>query len=204
MRTRCENPNYKEFYLYGGRGITVCERWRKGYEFFLEDMGTPPIGLTLERNDVNGEYSKENCRWTTTIEQANNKRNSAFIEFNGKKQTVIQWARELGIKAGTIYFRRQRGYSAEAALSPVAAPTKRIIHHSQDDDMSTLVNAPKPKAPIITPDAGNGNPPPPTQAAVVVGPTPDAGNGNPPPPTEDAVKIEPDAGNGNPPPPTED
>lgn len=117
MRTRCENPNYKEFHLYGGRGITVCERWKSGYENFLADMGERPDGLTLERVDVNKGYSPENCKWATKIEQANNKRNSAFLTLNGETMTVAQWATKLKMNASTLYYRRSKGYTAENILS---------------------------------------------------------------------------------------
>jgi hypothetical protein len=118
MRTRCENPKYREFHLYGGRGITVCERWKNGYEFFLADMGERPTGMSLERKRVNEGYSPDNCKWATDEEQANNKRNNVFIEFEGRRMTIAQWSRELGLKAGTVYFRHSKGWPPERILSP--------------------------------------------------------------------------------------
>ncbi|MDB6082232.1 MAG: hypothetical protein JWN43_113, partial [Gammaproteobacteria bacterium] len=117
MLTRCGNSNYKEFHLYGGRGITVCERWKQGYEFFLADMGERPPGLTLERERVNEGYSPSNCKWATDEEQANNKRNNVVIELGGKRLTIAQWSRELNIKAGTLYFRASKGWPPERILS---------------------------------------------------------------------------------------
>ncbi|KPJ34748.1 hypothetical protein [Burkholderia multivorans] len=116
MRTRCENPKYREFHLYGGRGITVCERWRESFENFLADMGERPDGLTLERDRVNEGYGPENCRWATDQEQALNRRSNVRIEYQGRTQTISQWAEELNLNAGTLYDRAARGWPPERIL----------------------------------------------------------------------------------------
>lgn len=126
MITRCTNKNYKEFHLYGGRGITICDRWMQGYEYFLADMGERPDGLSIDRIDVNNGYSPDNCKWATNHEQANNKRNSAYIEYMGKKQTIAQWAEDIGIKAGTIYKRIYNGYTPEQALCETLHSGKKV------------------------------------------------------------------------------
>jgi hypothetical protein len=76
MFQRCHNPKAPNYHLYGGRGITICERWRgeSGFEHFLADMGPRPADCTLDRKDTNGNYEPNNCRWSTASEQAKNRR----------------------------------------------------------------------------------------------------------------------------------
>ena len=78
MINRCHYENYPERHLYGGRGITVCDRWRYSFENFLADMGVCPDGLSIDRKDSNGNYEPTNCKWSTSKEQANNRRKPQF------------------------------------------------------------------------------------------------------------------------------
>lgn len=97
MRSRCTNPKTAGYRQYGGRGITYDKRWDK-FENFLEDMGGAPDGFTLDRIDVNGNYCKENCRWTDMQTQQNNRRNNVF--FNGK--SLAEWSKEIGVPKSTL------------------------------------------------------------------------------------------------------
>src|SRR5690606_14083096 len=101
-KQRCTNPADDHWPDYGGRGIGMCARWLQSFENFLTDMGKRPDGTTLDRLDVNGDYSPENCRWATPIEQHNNKRINTFVEYDGKRQTIAQWSRETGIHPDTL------------------------------------------------------------------------------------------------------
>lgn len=79
MKERCLNPNHHAYNNYGGRGIKICDRWLLSFENFLEDMGERPIERTLDRVNNDGDYMKDNCRWATNIEQANNRRKRAIV-----------------------------------------------------------------------------------------------------------------------------
>jgi hypothetical protein len=101
MWQRCTNPNQARFKDYGAKGITVCERW-KNFAYFLEDMGDPPLGSSIERIDNSKGYSPENCIWANQKVQMRNTCRTRFIEFNGKKQCITDWAIELGITESSL------------------------------------------------------------------------------------------------------
>lgn len=118
MISRCTNPKYAQFSDYGGRGITVCSRWRSSFGCFLEDMGICAPGLSLDRYpNNNGNYEPGNCRWATRNEQAQNTRTSFLITFNGQTKALSEWSRTVGIRADTIRYRIVSGWSVDHALT---------------------------------------------------------------------------------------
>ena len=105
MQRRCNDKRSHGWKIYGGRGIKVCERWKSAISFY-EDMGLPPSKQhTLDRINSDGDYTPENCRWADRETQHNNTRRNIFIEYDGKKQTLSQWARELNVNKGRLYSR---------------------------------------------------------------------------------------------------
>lgn len=117
MINRCTNKNEPRYEDYGGRGITVCERWMDFMNFF-EDMGHPPDGFTIDRVDNNRGYEPGNCSWVTPLEQNSNRRNTRVLTVRGVTKTVTQWAVETGLKAETIAARVRFGWPPEKCLEP--------------------------------------------------------------------------------------
>lgn len=116
MKQRCLNEDSEGYRHYGGRGISVCDRWMT-FQNFIDDMGERPSGKTIDRIDVNGNYEPGNCRWATPVEQGNNRRSNVFIEFNGLKLTATQWAEKIGIGSKTIMYRLKNGWSVFDTLN---------------------------------------------------------------------------------------
>lgn len=120
MKTRCYNAESDAYDRYGGRGIEVCEDWKNSFVSFYEWAMANGYAdnLTIDRIDNDGNYSPENCRWSTKQEQNNNRRCNRMITYNGKTQNVAQWARELGLNRVTLQARLTRyGWSVEKAFS---------------------------------------------------------------------------------------
>lgn len=119
MIQRCYNKKFKHYSYYGGRGISVCDRWRFSFEAFFNDMGDPPTnGHTLDRfPNNNGNYELGNCRWATRKEQQRNNRGNCIIEYNGKSQCVSAWADEYGVPRSTIAGRLHRKWSLDRVFS---------------------------------------------------------------------------------------
>lgn len=116
MVQRCTNPNWINYHNYGGKGVTVCERWRT-FANFRDDMDTTfEKGMWLERVKNELGYSPENCRWSTPKQQQNHRTNNTLITHKGETLTVSSWAERLGVKRGVIALRHWRGWSPEECL----------------------------------------------------------------------------------------
>lgn len=113
MKDRCANENVEGYENYGGRGITVCERWLESFENFYEDMGKRPKNRSIDRENNELGYNKDNCRWATRQTQARNTRANTFIEWKGESKTMAEWSEITGISYTTIRSRNRRGWSAE-------------------------------------------------------------------------------------------
>lgn len=118
MRRRCEDPENIDYAYYGGRGITVCERWL-AFENFYADMGPRPTpDHQIDRIDNSGNYEPANCHWTTRIVNCNNRRDNVQIEWNGESLTIPEWARRTGLKEDAIYQRINKlGWPVQRALT---------------------------------------------------------------------------------------
>lgn len=115
MASRCNNPKNKRYKDYGGRGISIYERWNN-FENFYKDMGVKPKGKSLDRIDNDKGYEPSNCKWSTPTEQLNNTRKNIYIIYKGITKTVPEWGRYLGIKPCTIHTRIKREWSVEKII----------------------------------------------------------------------------------------
>lgn len=118
MLSRCYGANHERYPRYGGRGITVCDRWRESPENFYADMGPKPTpGHSLDRIDNDGPYSPDNCRWATPAQQRANTSTSRMLTHNGKTMSMSEWSEETGVHMSTLCQRLKRGWSVDRALT---------------------------------------------------------------------------------------
>lgn len=116
MKTRCSYKNASNFERYGGRGISICERWLS-FENFLEDMGDAPNGFQIDRIDNNKGYYPENCRWVSPSDNCKNTRRNVFLSYREKKMCIADWSVETGIPARTISYRVSCGMPIDEILN---------------------------------------------------------------------------------------
>lgn len=118
MKTRCENENHEWFHRYGGRGISVCERWNS-FENFYADMGpkpTPDHSIERENNDLG--YGPDNCRWATEKEQMNNRSNNVYFQYQGVRITKTQLAEKLGVSVDVLDTRLKHSPTLNGLIKP--------------------------------------------------------------------------------------
>lgn len=115
IRRRCLSKNEPLYRYYGGRGITISKEWGE-YRNFLRDMSPRPVGMWIERVDVNGPYSKENCKWATPREQGRNRRNNRLISINGEAKPLVVWCEIAGRRPNSVSRRLRRGLAPEEAI----------------------------------------------------------------------------------------
>jgi hypothetical protein len=123
MWQRCTNEAAENYRNYGGRGITVCDRW-KTFDAFYADMGIAPEGYSLDRINCNGNYEPGNCRWATNQQQAENRRTTVNIECDGAVNTMSAWAKQNGIPLSTVFNRLKQGWEPGKAVSQ---PSRRMV-----------------------------------------------------------------------------
>lgn len=120
MIARCERPSADRFKDYGGRGITVCSRWRHSFSTFLEDLGPKPSRLhSLDRIDTNGNYEPVNCRWATRGEQYISRRSTVMVEWGGERLPLLHAIASSGKSIHSYYRRRRKGLSPQAAFDVI-------------------------------------------------------------------------------------
>lgn len=125
LRGRCRNKNNPKYKNYGGRGIKVCERWEDFWNFY-DDMGKRPEGMSIDRIDVNGDYSPENCRWADTDTQENNRTTTRLVRIGGEVKSVKHWADYYGINTSTVRDRYFRGWDIVKAIT---TPARKGNYH---------------------------------------------------------------------------
>jgi len=123
---RCTNPKCSSWDRYGAKGVAVCKEWQTFENFKKWALKTGYKDyLTIDRIDSNGDYEPGNCRWATVREQANNKRKTIWIEYDGKRMPLSYWAESIGINYHTLYDRLYKfNWSVEKAFT---APVRRIM-----------------------------------------------------------------------------
>ncbi len=117
MKDRCLNPDCKYFKNYGGRGITICERWLTFENFFSDMVSKYQEGLSLDRINNNGNYCPENCRWTTAKTQMRNRRSNRKIQVGAEELCLNEIAEKIGMNSNTFHARLSRGWNVERAMN---------------------------------------------------------------------------------------
>lgn len=118
MKNRCTNPNVPSYHRYGGRGITICDRWVHSFQNFFADMGERPSAEhSIDRINNDGDYEPSNCRWATREEQQWNISTNHLVTINGETKPVAEWCASMGISHNAVRTRLWRGMDPKEALT---------------------------------------------------------------------------------------
>lgn len=118
LLNRCYDKTSPDYPAYGGRGITVCERWRTSFQSFLSDMGPRPHNKSsIDRENNDGGYEPNNCRWADSAQQARNKRNNHYVMINGQRKLLKEWCAIFGISTVSVYKRIRLGMNDVEAIT---------------------------------------------------------------------------------------
>lgn len=118
IKKRCNNKNNKNYHQYGGKGISVCEKWNNDYISFKDWALSHGYsdGLTIDRIDNNGNYEPDNCRWITIQEQSLNRSSNLLIEIDGETKPLSEWCKQYNLNYSTIYSRYHRGMDLRESI----------------------------------------------------------------------------------------
>jgi hypothetical protein len=117
MHRRCYYKNGEKYPIYGGRGISVCERWHRFTNFRDDMLESWFDGGSLERVNNDGKYEPGNVRWATVKEQCSNRRSNVFLEYKGERKTMLQWSLDLGMTYTSLKSRIRNGWSVDRAFT---------------------------------------------------------------------------------------
>lgn len=141
IKRRCLNQNEKDYPLYGGRGIKICDEWLDDFQAFISFVGPRPTAShQIDRIDSNGNYEPGNVRWATPQEQARNRRNNKIVEYQGRSMCLSEASALAGLKHSTVVSRLSRGATIEEALQPQNKHHRKVIKiHGEEIPLSEAV-----------------------------------------------------------------
>lgn len=123
MKQRCSNPRASHYEYYGGKGVSVCEEWKKSFSTFRDWALSNGYedGLTIDRIESDKDYCPENCRWVTHLKQMSNTTRNVMLTYQGETHSLSEWSRIVGVPYGTLKSRLRYGWSVERMLGGVTS-----------------------------------------------------------------------------------
>jgi hypothetical protein len=132
IKQRCYNPKVKNYHRYGGRGITMCDKWLNDFEQFVKDMGERPKGHSIDRINNDLGYCPENCKWVTKETNCNNTSTNFFYEFDNQKLSEAQWARKFGLTRNKfMYWVKKNGIDWVSKNIDIINKTKKGMNDKE-------------------------------------------------------------------------